>query len=305
MEIPTFKTKRLILKEIDLKDAPSYQRNFVDYEVIRNLSAVVPWPYPENGIIDFIITEILPNQGKDRWMWGIFLKENPMELIGVVDLWRKGRPENRGFWLGCRFWGKGYMTEAVAPVMDFAFSQLGFDKLVFSNASGNIGSRRIKEKTGAKFLRTEPAKFVDPKFTEREVWELTKVAWNAFRSGNQNDFSILFSLEEKVLDAVTRGDRQEVDLLLAPEFFEFGCSGKVWTRESVLESLNGEKSPRPITSDFKGHRLSENIIQITFNTQTSEATGDNSKVLRSSIWKRDSGQWRMIFHQGTKTLGTA
>ncbi len=69
------------------------------------------------------------------------------------------------------------MTEAVELVMDYAFNELEFSSLIFANALGNIGSRRIKEKTGAKLLRVEPAKFVDPKFTEHEIWELKKVDW--------------------------------------------------------------------------------------------------------------------------------
>ncbi len=77
----------------------------MDYEIIRFLSAKVPWPYPDNGVEDFFLNEILPNQGETRWVWGIFLKEAPNELIGAVDLWQHASPENRGFWLGKKFWG--------------------------------------------------------------------------------------------------------------------------------------------------------------------------------------------------------
>lgn len=112
---------------------------------------------------------ILPTQGIDRWMWGIFLKENPSEMIGSVDLWRKGIPENRGFWLGEPFWGKGYMTEAVAPITEYAFTQLGFEELIFSNALGNVKSRRIKEKAGAVLTGLRETSFVDPKLTQAET----------------------------------------------------------------------------------------------------------------------------------------
>lgn len=175
-----FETDRLILKQVSDCDFINWQKNFVDYEVIRNLSSLVPWPYPDNGVETFYKTTILPSLGINRWLWGIFLKENPGELIGCVDLWREGRPENRGFWLAHKHWGKGLMTEAVAPIMEYAFTELGFEKLIFSNAEGNIRSRRVKEKAGAKLLRIEPANFVDPKFTHHEVWELTKENWKKF-----------------------------------------------------------------------------------------------------------------------------
>lgn len=178
--LPTLKTQRLLLHPISLDYCSDYAKYFVDYEVIRHLSSAVPWPYPTDGVSDFLRAVILPPQGKDRWTWGLFLQDNPNELIGCIDLWKKGCPENRGFWLGRPFWGKGLMTEAVARVTDFAFNELGFDRLIFSNALGNMRSRRIKEKTGARFLGTRPAKFVDPAITEAETWELTKGDWKKF-----------------------------------------------------------------------------------------------------------------------------
>jgi [ribosomal protein S5]-alanine N-acetyltransferase len=183
--LPVFETPRLILRAVRESDAPSYERYFVDYAVISELSAAVPWPYPKGGVMHYIRSEILPEQGKDRWVWGIFLKENPTELIGNVDLWRAGTPGNRGFWLGRPFWGRGLMTEAVEPVIDHAFQELGFEKLVFSNAFGNAKSRRIKEKTGATLIGKRPARFVNPRYTEAEVWELTREAWGSFKESGR------------------------------------------------------------------------------------------------------------------------
>ena len=173
--IPEFATDRLHLRAVQLHDAPAYTRYFVDYDVIRHLSAAnVPWPYPDNGVEDFIKTVILPNQGKDRWVWGLFLKDNPDEMIGSISLLRRSEAGNRGFWLARKHWGKGLMTEATHPVTHYAFNTLGFEKLVFVNAVGNRRSRSIKEKTGATLVATRPGKSVDPNYTEHEVLELTK-----------------------------------------------------------------------------------------------------------------------------------
>jgi [ribosomal protein S5]-alanine N-acetyltransferase len=98
-------------------------------------------------------------------------------------LWRKGKPENRGFWLGRKFQGRGIMTEACIPVNEYAFNHLCFEKLVFTNALGNIASRKVKEKTGCRFIETQPAKFVDPELTTQEVWELSKEDWEHFKNG--------------------------------------------------------------------------------------------------------------------------
>ncbi len=167
-------TKRLLLRPITTADIPAYEKHFVDYEVIRHLARHVPWPYPDDGVKDWVENHILKLQGNDRWFWGLFLNQDIGELIGGIELWRPGNPENRGFWLGRAHWGHGYMTEATNAVTDFAFNQLNFEKLTFSNATGNARSAKIKQKCGARLLYKEPFAFVDPAYTEREVWELLK-----------------------------------------------------------------------------------------------------------------------------------
>jgi len=181
-QLPVFETTRLILRDITERDAPAYERHFAVYDVIGTMSQIVPWPYPENGVLEFIRTTVMPNQCLNQWFWGICLKSAPDELIGAIWLKRKGTPSNRGFWLGKKFWRQGIMTEAVKPVTDYAFDVLGFEKLILANAVGNPASRRLKENTGAAFLRTEPATYVNPRYTEREVWELTKRCWKAFQN---------------------------------------------------------------------------------------------------------------------------
>jgi RimJ/RimL family protein N-acetyltransferase len=181
-QLPVFETARLVLRGITERDAPAYERHFVDYEVVGTMSHVVPWPYLENGVLEYIRTTVIPNQSIDQWVWGICLRSEPDELIGAIWLKRKGTPSNRGFWLGKRFWRRGIMTEAVKPVTDYAFDVLGFEKLVLANAVGNSASRRIKENIGAVFVRTEPGIYVNPSYTQREVWELNKRCWKAFKT---------------------------------------------------------------------------------------------------------------------------
>lgn len=141
----------------------------------------MPWPYPENGVEDFYFNILLPKQGKDYWHWGLFLKENPYETIGGIDLWRNSQVDNRGFWLAQNYWGNGYMTEAVIKINDHAFNDLGFEVLYFGNATTNVASRRIKEKTGAVYIGTRAFKYVDPNLSESERWKLTKEDWQKFR----------------------------------------------------------------------------------------------------------------------------
>ena len=181
MVIPTFATRRLILREITTNDYENYGKHFIDYEVVRWLASVVPWPYPKNGVQYYIEHEIVPHLGKSKWLWGIFLKTSPDELIGAIELRRAGTPDNRGFWLGKKFWRQGIMSEALTPITDYAFNTLAFEKLILTNAVSNHASHQIKNKMGAQLLYTESGEFVDPMLNQREIWELSKDGWQQYK----------------------------------------------------------------------------------------------------------------------------
>ncbi len=176
--LPDLETSRLILKVPTLKDAPSLQKHVNNWEVVQGFLATFPWPYPDDGALSFIQDVVIPNQGKTRWCWGIFLKSNPEELIGIIELTDfKEKSWNRGFWISQEFWNQGYMSEAILPVNRYAFEVLKFDKLVFGSAVKNPASSKLKEKTGGKFLRVQAGSHLNPEWNESEVWELTKDDW--------------------------------------------------------------------------------------------------------------------------------
>ena len=130
----------------------------------------------------FIQNDALPRmEAGEAMIWVIVLKDAPDEAVGVIDArFKESEGGNRGFWLGEPFWNHGYMTEGVTAVQDYYFFELGMDKLIVTNAKSNIGSRRIKEKTGAKFLGYHelPHHSGD---NESEKWEITREGWAAFR----------------------------------------------------------------------------------------------------------------------------
>jgi ribosomal-protein-alanine N-acetyltransferase len=166
-------TQRLILRPLRLTDALTIQRIFPSWHMARYMSAV-PWPYPKDGAVSFIRKIALPGmRERKHWLWAITRKGNDT-LIGVVHL-RRGKT-NRGFWIAPAFHGKGYMSEAVAAVNEFAFTKAGFKKLVISNAKTNLASRRIKQKTGGRFIGYQRENFIAGTLPA-EMWVLTKKDW--------------------------------------------------------------------------------------------------------------------------------
>jgi hypothetical protein len=113
----------------------------------------------------------------------------------------------------------------------------------------------------------------------------------------------LRKLEAMLLDPEVRRDRAQVSALLAEDFVEFGSSGRVWTKQTTIELLatEGESYVRPILEDFESRELAEGVVLITYRAvKTSDPATGGSVALRSSIWTKESGQWRLRFHQGTR-----
>ena len=178
---PVLETPRLILRPIRAEDAPTIQRRFPQWEIVRFLSAHVPWPYPPDGAAQNMVGCLAELERREKFHWAITLKGGDDELIGVIDLWPEtGKRTQRGFWLDPEFWGRGLMTEAAERVTEYAFAELGWPRLYLSNAEANIGSHRVKQKQGARIIDRIPARYVSGEGT-RVVWVLEREAWLARR----------------------------------------------------------------------------------------------------------------------------
>jgi hypothetical protein len=113
----------------------------------------------------------------------------------------------------------------------------------------------------------------------------------------------LRTCEEALLDPASRRDRARVAALLAEDFLEFGSSGRVWSREEILELLASEDYQPPAIEDFTCHWIAEGVVLVTYRTvRTDPDQGQRQTALRSSIWIEEAGAWRMRFHQGTKVV---
>lgn len=106
-------------------------------------------------------------------------------------------------------------------------------------------------------------------------------------------------LEMELLSAATRKDAERVSALLADTFREFGSSGRVYTKEEILFALQEETSVSIAPTDWKIVFLSEEIALVTYRSVREQRDTAPVSALRSSIWVRRDGQWRMVFHQGT------
>ena len=110
----------------------------------------------------------------------------------------------------------------------------------------------------------------------------------------------LEQLEEGLWRAETRFDRAWMERVLAPGFFEFGRSGRVYSREGTLGI-----AARPIDAaleDFSVRLLSPDIAQVTY-TSVETYEGREQVAHRSSVWSRTEDGWQLLFHQATPVPG--
>lgn len=107
-------------------------------------------------------------------------------------------------------------------------------------------------------------------------------------------------LELLLMDPAVRRDREQVGALLTSDFVEFGSSGREWTRDRTLELLESGTFTAPHVEDFAFRRLGPDVVLVTYRTLRTDGVGGQAATLRSSIWTRESGSWRMCFHQGTR-----
>jgi len=173
-------TKRLILRLLRLEDAARTQELFPQWEIVKYLNAVVPWPYPEGGAPAFYRDAALPAMKRGQsWHWTLRLKESPAEHIGSIGLMRTEN-NNRGFWLGLEWQGRGLMTEAVGAANDYWFGVLGMSVRA-PKAVENVASRRISEKTGMRMAGTEMRDYVSGRLLS-EIWEITAEEWREWKA---------------------------------------------------------------------------------------------------------------------------
>src|SRR5262245_30206506 len=152
MSTPPLETRRLVLRPLAVEDADAVQALFPQWDVVRYLNAIVPWPYPADGALTYIRDIALPAIARgDEWIWTLRLKDEPDHIIGSIGL-KRGTEENRGFWLGLPWHGQGLMIEAADAVTDFWFDELQFPLLRAPKAVANAASRRVSEKQGMRVI---------------------------------------------------------------------------------------------------------------------------------------------------------
>lgn len=174
--IPVLETKRLCLRAPRLGDAKTVATLANDRRIAEN-TARIPHPYNMSDAEGFIAGA---NKAGGEAAFLITLRDET--IVGACGVVLQEETPELGYWLGLPFWGKGYATEALHAVIDYAFTDLEHEALQAGARVTNPASRRVLEKcgfqwTGVGLYRISSIKSsapIDRFRLERGIWSALK-----------------------------------------------------------------------------------------------------------------------------------
>jgi RimJ/RimL family protein N-acetyltransferase len=179
--IPVLETERLTLRAPRHEDVKAIAVLANDRRIAAN-TARIPHPYGVDDAEQFIAAV---NKSDGEVCFVMVLDGKTIGACGVDP--REDSPE-LGYWLGASYWGRGFTTEAVRAVIDYAFGDLKHEILQAGARVSNPASRRVLEKcafqwTGVRLTRIRAinsAAPVDRFRLDRGLW-LSLKAWGRVR----------------------------------------------------------------------------------------------------------------------------
>jgi ribonuclease HI len=143
---------------------------------------------------------------------------------------------------------------------------------------------------GATPTGAEPAGAVQAELEEPDLFSTLE----DFSVDELSEPDRLVALERELQDPRTRADAGRLAVLLDPDFEEIGVSGRMWSRDAILSELAGNPELDGTLELLNVDLFAKDTALLTYRSTDGRGT-----ALRSSLWRRASGQWRIRFHQAT------
>jgi RimJ/RimL family protein N-acetyltransferase len=149
------KTGRMILRRFTEADIEDLYELDNDPDVMRYINGGTP--VSRKAIQNEILPTFLHYDARQPafGFWAAVEK-----ISGYFLGWFSIRPANNiadtaalGYRLRRAAWSKGYATEGVRALIDKAFAELGFQRVVATTYEKNLASRRVMEKAGMTLVR--------------------------------------------------------------------------------------------------------------------------------------------------------
>jgi ribosomal-protein-alanine N-acetyltransferase len=141
-------TARLLLRPMKVSDRDAVLDIFSDEKTLQFWSAE---PISTLDEADLLIQREVELASQENCInWGIALADSNL-LVGKISLFQISEQNRRaeiGYLLNRRHWGKGFMSEAMASVLAYAFDELKLHRIEADTDPGNAPSLALLEKFG-------------------------------------------------------------------------------------------------------------------------------------------------------------
>ena len=141
------RSENLFLRPAWPEDAEAIFHGIAEEAIARNL-ALIPWPYRIEDARNFVAMK--RDDGLPQFALTL-PGEHGTPLIGLAGLQCNDGRIELGYWLGRKWWGRGYATEAARSILDIARAQ-GITRVHAGHFADNPASGRVLRKAG--FLPT-------------------------------------------------------------------------------------------------------------------------------------------------------
>ncbi len=155
--MPTLETERLVLRKFALTDWDALNTMLSDPFVTRYMH-FASWSEEQRRTWLAQIVQEAQDSPHDRYNWAITLRSDG-RLIGWLVIGETTHPSEKGarecgYALHRRFWGQGYMPEAVRAGCTYEFTVLGTRRIIAECQTPNTASARVMQKSGMTYEGT-------------------------------------------------------------------------------------------------------------------------------------------------------
>ena len=207
-------TERLVLRPFTVEDAAPAFRNWThDADIVKFLT----WPLHA----DLSVTERLMERSVTGYadaayyQWAIELRSlgEPIGSLGVGSVDEKTGAFEIGYCIGKAWWHRGFVSEALASVIDYLFAEVGARRVMAKHAVDNPHSGDVMRKCGMTYEGTlRRAGWCNSGVCDFNVYSILREEWEARRGGEiastapaapQHELWDAYDAESRKIEGVT------------------------------------------------------------------------------------------------------
>lgn len=140
--------EKIKFKQMTIEDSEEIHSFASNSEVSR----FIGWPLTTSlEETEAYVKEMIKREASGSHIYGNVIDKSSKKVVGTVMIFNfhhSAKHAEIGYVFHQDLWGKGFCTETVKLICDFAFNVLGLHKIHAQVTETNIGSSRVLEKNG-------------------------------------------------------------------------------------------------------------------------------------------------------------